>query len=294
MASRAWPLVAAVLTIARADHPVRIDTSHPYYIVSSPTSRSPTEYLYWGHWRSHCRRGSDDYAVSRCVPSEPLEESIPPAYALWWFVPVNETEPFTDSGTASWYYIVGSLNSSQPGMTLSFDGWGNVYPRPYWLGDESYLNELAEARFRLVESHDNSDFDLYYIICGERSGKANEMVFLNRNMGDWLATWTVDLTDKKATWRLVPAECGDVSCALPDFEAVYNSYGRWQWWYTLLICIGSMIFLRCMAQCFFGGRRRAREYSARRSMGSEMPVVVSATPVEAGSAAVTVVQASRV
>ena len=306
-----WSLIAAALAIARADHGANFDTSHPYYIVTSLTSRSPNEYIHWGSSTRYCTRGSDDYSLSGCVPSEPLVDSIPPAHALWWLVPVNITEPhLSEEVEGPWYYIVGSLNSTQPGMVLSFDDWGYVYPKPYWLGQPDYLDELSTARFRFVESHDDSDFTQYYIICGQRSGQAGKMVFINRNLHDWIATWSVDLEDSQATWRMVPAECGDVSCALPDFEEVFNNYDRWQWWYAMLICFGALFVLRCVAECGF---RSEKEYS-RRSVGrpsTEIQEVtagegypstgmqtVMAVPVDGVQtvphASVTVVQASRV
>lgn len=101
---------------------------------------------------------------------------------------------------------------------------GNVYPYPWWDGDASYtIDYMSPARFRLQPAkHVYGEImgdRLYYIVCGPESGKADEMIFYNRQVGDWLDTWTADFTDVQATWRLVPAPCEAYNCTQPDYAA---------------------------------------------------------------------------
>ena len=62
---------------------------------------------------------------------------------------------------------------------------------PDYTADEDYAHEMEAAKFQIVPTHDEATGEeLYYIVCGPTSGKADEMIFLNRNVGDWLDTWT--------------------------------------------------------------------------------------------------------
>lgn len=100
----------------------------------------------------------------------------PPATALWWFLPVAD-EP-------GWYHIVGARGTGEPGMMLRFNNNGNVYPKPYYLGDEEWTVEMEFAKFQLrPASHEVArtsglglSAEMYYIVTGPSSGMANEMV----------------------------------------------------------------------------------------------------------------------
>ena len=230
----------------------RINGSQPYYLISPGTSRSPNEYLEWSAWRSDCYRG-DDYSVGRCVQSHVLSSGVPPTSAMWFIFPEPECNDGLSS-TPCYYHIFGSKDSRQPAMLLNFAWNGDIYPYPFYREDENWLaNEMVWARFRIeavshASEQPNAD-ELYHIINGPDSGKADEMIFLNRMGGDWLDTWTLDTNDHQATWRIVPAACTDAaSCELPDLEAAWQEYqSRWPWWVGVLIGMG--IWCCCTVCC---------------------------------------------
>ena len=191
----------------------RINGSQPYYLISPVTSRIPNKYLEWGD----CT-GGKRYDLGRCVQSHVLPASgVPPNSALWYILP----EPACNDGlpaTQCFYHILGAVATTQPSRMLNFDYRGDVYPMQYcrrassgFSCDETYLaTEMARARFRVeAVSHESQQpfaDELYYIITGPDSGMPNEMIFLNSGAftSGWLDTWTIDLNDNQATWRIVP------------------------------------------------------------------------------------------
>ena len=210
------PLIfCSIFPVTTAEHAAIIDTSMPYLIISTSASRSPNEYFYWSNSWNYCRRHSDEYDLARCVPSEILPPGeLPPSSALWWFKPV-------ETATGTYYHIVSGIYSERPAQMLSFDWQGDAYPRPWYDGDAQYTADyMNQARFSLQPaSHVQRAGDAYYILCGPESGKANEMLFFNRAVSDWLDTWSPDFTDEKALWRLVPAPCESYNCTQPDYAA---------------------------------------------------------------------------
>ena len=222
----------------------------------------------WSQYRFKCH-GGDDYHVSECLPTKLLKESPnfpkPPPFAAWWFLPVeNKTEP-------GWYHIVGSRESAQSGQLLSFNLVGDVYPTPYYTKDEANGRSMRRAEFRLVDAeHDvattgGEKEGLFYIVCGDESGKKGDMVYIARALvGDWLNTWKADFTDPKATWKLIPAVCGvDATCDLPDFEAHYEEYRNRQsmtWWVILLIILGVCLVCGCSAETASKKTETGRRY----------------------------------
>ena len=207
-----------------------INGSQTYYLLSSATSRSPNQYLKWmkNNWVEweDCRRSCEFRPyVLRSTQDEVSKE------ARWFIVP----EPECDDGLAStpcYYHIFGGKDSVQPAMMINVDWAGEIYPRPYYRGDEHWLaNEMAWARFRIeavshASEQPNAD-ELYHIITGPESGKPDEMIFLNSDFANagWLDTWTLDRNDHQATWRIVPASCAEAAdCELPDLEAIFQAY----------------------------------------------------------------------
>lgn len=235
----------------------------PYFIISTSGSRSPNEYLQYDAWDSRCHRG-DGYQLSQCIRSN-VVSGTPPPEAAWWFVP--------EAGSSEWYYIVAGRESSYAGYNLGpFNGQGDVYPQPYYLDDAEYLNdEMPRMRFRF-EMLWNADARerQYYIITSPQSSMDNEMIFLNRAMGDWLDTWTIDLNDAQARWRLEPVPCSESrysnSCLVPDYQAAWDRYNQFQWWWIL---VGGLLLVCCFMSCFSKKRGSpVRELTRRRFRGA--------------------------
>ena len=270
------PLVSSTLSVARADDNA-LDTAHPYYIVTSPRSRVPNEYISWSMPRAPCfgtrySSGSN----SKCLPLSPLQDTTPPPpSALWWIIP----EP----DNPGWYHIVSGAESSRPGNVIDFAWNGYLTPHPYWLGDSPFLAYepvMTGARLRVVSASDtmsDADSDLYFIITHPTCGKANEMLFARFVSGTKTAidTWTPRLTDERATWRLVAVDCAEVNCTLPDFEAIFEEFRRDA---NEQVIISYSIILGVMLSCsIWGGyrlyiKRAEKREAARLRAGNSMEI----------------------
>ena len=231
----------------------RINSSQPYYLIAPGTSRSPNEYLEWGPDWCWARGRSNN--MRECVQSHQLGSAgTPPITAHWFIFPEPQCNTVNMSASGQCYYhIFGAQSSNQPAMMLGFK-WNGMYSqRPYYTEDENWqANQMTAHRFRIeAVSHaaeqPNAD-ELYFIMTGPASGKPDEMLFLNRDfMGDILDTWTIDLNDDRAMWRIVPVACADrraAGCELPDFQAAWDEYHSSMAWGVV---ISNVVFWSC---CF--------------------------------------------
>ena len=234
-----------------------INGSQTYYLLSSATSRSPNQYLKWmkNNWVEweDCRRSCEFRPyVLRSTQDEVSKE------ARWFIVPEPECDDGLES-TPCYYHIFGGKDSVQPAMMINVDWAGEIYPRPYYRGDEHWLaNEMAWARFRIEpvshESEQPNADELYHIITGPESGKPDEMIFLQSPAwgvkGSSLDTWTLDRNDHQATWRIVPASCAEAAdCELPDLEAIFQAYEPPINYRTVLIVCLSVLTPFCCCVC---------------------------------------------
>ena len=142
----------------------------------------------------------------------------------------------------------------------------------------------------------STDNGIGHAVCSA-AGKPDEMLFINilelSATIHHLDTWTQDLTDERATWRLVPADCAAVNCTLPDFEALWADFeeqansGR-LWGIVML----SLFSLCCAAGCWHGHRKKDCPWNEKQREGTgegageanardaAPPVVVQAVQVE--------------
>ena len=198
--------------------------------------------------------------MRECVQSHQLGSTgTPPITAHWFIVPEPQCNNMSASGQC-YYHIFGAQSSNQPAMMLGFK-WNGMYSqRPYYTEDENWqANQMTAHRFRIeAVSHaaeqPNAD-ELYFVMTGPASGKPDEMLFLNRDfMGDYLDTWTIDLNDDRAMWRIVPVACADrraAGCELPDFQAAWDEYHSSMAWGVVIsnVVLWSCCFCRVLLCC---------------------------------------------
>ena len=291
-------LIASMITTTHAQtRAYFLNGSTAVWITSTQYSRSPNEYLEYNSIKGQCIK-DEHYSIGDCVKSHVIDGAMPSS-AVWWLIPEDGTKD------PQWVHIVAGRESSWAGYMLGPFVGSSIYPNPYWLEDADFARRnLVWSRYKIEATTVDGEELVQIIIGNESHSKANEMLFLNRNIGDWLDTWGVDRNDTRAMWRFVPVPCRQAayanSCELPDFQAAWSNWKRMQWipwaitggvlgFCCLCGCLGALIKDEEGTSIAVRSLSRTRQRREPRSdhTSSEMGVV-RAQPVVATTTAVPV------
>ena len=148
-----------------------INTSHPWYIVSTSTSRKSNEGLYLAAWWN---AGQDSESVLRGWKFDYNNQDNRMA---WWLWPAG--------GEADLFYLVATRDSRRPGQMVYLDIFGVPRLWPFHPDTSDPMAEWklvpADLASGVVKSED--DMPAYFIVSGSNQRYKNEMLFVRGEVG---------------------------------------------------------------------------------------------------------------
>ena len=132
-----------------------LNVSHPYWIISTSTSREPNEMLYL----TDADRGEGALRGWR------FNEDSPDNKGMFWLMPVGGDDP-----DAHW--LVGTKKSRKSGHMVYLDDFGKSQIWPF---HPDKPDPKAEWRLVEVNGEPEVDMDAYFIVSGPKSRYKNEM-----------------------------------------------------------------------------------------------------------------------
>ena len=204
-----------------------LNTSHPWWIISTSTSRHPNRGLYT---KPVVQTGKSPGNTLRV---KDFHYDSPDLQMAFWIWPVP--------GSVDQFWLVGGKDSERPGYTVYLDSksrtvWQAFRPedpddRFIWklIPKTSYGDRHSADMDDTTEPHGTSATH-YYIVSGPESrcctwDNPDKMLFVTDTVG--VSTWPVDTNDDKATWKLLPVPCKSgpkaweqtENCDLPEWPA---------------------------------------------------------------------------
>ena len=139
-----------------------INTSTPYWIVSTSTSRVPNEGLYLDN---------SDNDGEGALRGWRINWDDPDMKMCFWLWPVDAA--FGETSPTNMYYMVGTKDSRKAGHMLYLDDFGKSQVWPFHPEDEAD----PKAYWKFVETTPANDADTpaFYIISGPDSRYEDEM-----------------------------------------------------------------------------------------------------------------------
>ena len=151
-----------------------LNGSHPYWIVSTSSSRKPNEGLYLSDDGSCCKSRHCSTSGGCYVRSDPFDRGKHMAFWIW---PVP--------GEHDMFWLVGTSASSRPGHMAYLD-WGFYGTTWVWPFHPDRPDSMSEWQFiptapsQIDDTEETKGFlpSHYYIVSGPRSRDPNKMLYL--------------------------------------------------------------------------------------------------------------------
>ena len=292
---RALPFVTTLLAAVAAkyhpkDTPSILNTSHPYWIVSTSTSRHPNKGLYLAGWEPF-RNG-----LGRLRIWDFDYNNLDTKMAFWiWPVPEKNNHTF---------WLVGTKDSRWAGhmVWLETNGKSHVWPfhpdNPDPQTEWEFFPKTPKEVDDTTEAHGTSATH-YYIASNENSRyrdsiitpSDHEMLYVEWT-GDVVNTWALDENDDQALWKLMPVPCDltDTVCEIPDWDAaaVHHATDTHLGWAIPLAVLCCCACFGCLGNATEGQRSRnsarGREFK-RAASNSRMYRAMTASRKDMSAAA---------
>ena len=148
-----------------------INTSHPWYIVSTSTSRKSNEGLYLAAWWN---AGQNSESVLRGWKFDYNNQDNRMA---WWLWPAG--------GEADLFYLVATRDSRRPGQMVYLDIFGvpRLWPFHPDTSDPMAEWKLVPADMASGVVKSEHDMPAYFIVSGSNQRCKNEMLFVRGEVG---------------------------------------------------------------------------------------------------------------